>query len=235
MPVPVKVPAPERPMEGAQGSLFRGGAPSRVIPFESIAPAPGPRRPPPAAPRREPRRAAPKGPPPGQQRLDFLAPAPPPTGLPEPVTQSSLYCKEEVARVEERARAAAYDAMVVGAAYGVFAAIFGGTLHYLGIRIPYTQTALMIGAASLLLVALFYKLVACIGGVETPGIQWAGLELLHFDGRPPDRRRRLIRLLAGLLIAASGGIGLFWALGDAERLAWQDHISSTFLTRRKPR
>jgi uncharacterized RDD family membrane protein YckC len=209
-----------------------------VIPFESISQAPKPpglRRRPAPAPRREPRRAAQKGPPPGQQQLDFLAPAPPPTGIPAPVAQTSLYCKDEVARIGERARAAAYDALVVAAAYGVFLAVFLGALRLLGGAVVRSRTTLIVGVAIPLLILLFYKLVACIGGIETPGIQWAGLELLHFDGRSPERRQRLIRLFAGFLIAGSAGIGLFWALGDAERLAWQDHISSTFLTKRKPR
>ncbi len=52
-----------------------------------------------------------------------------------------------------------------------------------------------------------------------------GLRLLHFDGRPADRRQRLLRLASGCLSLLPLGVGFLWALVDEERLTFHDHIS----------
>ncbi len=57
-----------------------------------------------------------------------------------------------------------------------------------------------------------------------------GLRLLHFDGRPADRRRRLLRQASGCLSALPLGIGFLWALVDEEHLTFHDHITETFVT-----
>jgi hypothetical protein len=53
---------------------------------------------------------------------------------------------------------------------------------------------------------------------------------VDFDGREPDRDRRGMRQVAGLLSLISAGLGLVWALVDEEKLTWHDHISKTFPT-----
>jgi len=219
-------------MESDQRLLFNDRPASRVIPFESISPGlkplPVPKMPA-VAPRRQSRRIAQKGTPAGQRELDFLAPTPPPTGPPPKAeVQSFLRCDAKVAGVRPRARAAAYDGFVVACAYAVFLAVF----RLLGGTVMFSRTALVVGGASLVLILLFYKLVACIGGVDTPGARQAGLRLLHFDGRPAERRQRFVRLLAGFLSALPFGLGLLWALWDQEKLTWHDQISSTFFTTR---
>ena len=60
-------------------------------------------------------------------------------------------------------------------------------------------------------------------------MQWAKLHLLTFDGFPPDRKQRLMRL-AGSTLGLVTGLGLLWSLVDEEFLGWQDHISRTFPT-----
>jgi hypothetical protein len=52
--------------------------------------------------------------------------------------------------------------------------------------------------------------------------------VLDFDGRPPSRKQRLLRIAAGLLSVLPAGIGFLWALMDEEHLTFHDHISQTF-------
>ena len=53
--------------------------------------------------------------------------------------------------------------------------------------------------------------------------------LLTFEGFPPDRKQRLIRL-AGAALGLCTLMGLAWSLVDEEGLGWQDHMSRTFPT-----
>ena len=80
----------------------------------------------------------------------------------------------------------------------------------------------------------FYRLLWWLAGGDSPGMAWAKLRLLNFDGRPPTRSQRAQRFLGTCLSLAAGGLGLFWALGDEEKLGWNDHISKTFPTPRPP-
>ncbi len=75
-----------------------------------------------------------------------------------------------------------------------------------------------------------YRVLWCLGGGDTPGMRFAGLRLVDFDGRRPEREQRTIRLAASLLSIISAGLGLVWALVDEESLTWHDHISKTFPT-----
>jgi len=123
-------------------------------------------------------------------------------------------------------QAAATDFTVALAAWVVFLAVFllcGGT-------VVWSRAAMAIWPLSFALIFLFYKAVACIREVETPGMQSAGLRLLHFDGRPPSKGRRLLRLASSVLSALPVGTGLWWALADEEHLTIYDHMSSTFST-----
>jgi hypothetical protein len=61
-------------------------------------------------------------------------------------------------------------------------------------------------------------------------MRFAGLRLVDFDGRSPERHQRMRRQLASLLSVLSAGLGLAWALVDEENLTWHDHISKTFPT-----
>jgi uncharacterized RDD family membrane protein YckC len=78
--------------------------------------------------------------------------------------------------------------------------------------------------------ALFYRFLWGIADGDTPGMRFAGLRLVDFDGRKPAREARLLRQAAGLLSLGSLGLGLVWALVDEESLTWHDHISKTFPT-----
>lgn len=108
--------------------------------------------------------------------------------------------------------------------------VFLAILHHKAGAIPLGRPAPLILAAAFLLMFLFYKLLACILAEQTPGTKWMGLRLLHFDGRPPERRHRLLRLAAACLSVLPGCAGLLWGLADEEHLTWHDHISKTFVT-----
>jgi uncharacterized RDD family membrane protein YckC len=73
-----------------------------------------------------------------------------------------------------------------------------------------------------------YRLLWCLGNGDSPGMRFAGLRLVDFDGRAPSREQRLLRQLVTLLSTLSAGLGLVWALVDEESLTWHDHISKTF-------
>lgn len=125
-----------------------------------------------------------------------------------------------------RAMAAALDSTMILIALAAFGLVF----HFAGGQIVLnTKTApafLAVGAGLVFL----YKLLWCLGGGDTPGMNWTRLTLVNFDGQKPDRRQRLYRFASGCLSLAAGGIGLVWALVDEETLTWHDHISRTFPT-----
>jgi uncharacterized RDD family membrane protein YckC len=80
------------------------------------------------------------------------------------------------------------------------------------------------------LVYLLYEALWTVSGADTPGIRFSGLQLIDFDGREPELRQRVYRLLGSLLSLAAAGIGLIWAVADEEKLTWHDHMSNTFPT-----
>jgi uncharacterized RDD family membrane protein YckC len=211
----------EEPGEGYQPSLFREVlAGTKVVPIPTLTPlrAPGAREP------RAPRRPAGRGVrrlDDAQQRLEFHE-----SGEPDLPPNEEIVCDAPVAAPAHRILAAAVDAAMVGVALGLFLAVFwmaGGEL------VLNRRTAPLL-AGIVCLAALLYRFLWCIANGDTPGMRFAGLRLVDFDGRPPSLRRRGIRLAAALLSVVSGGLGLVWALVDEENLGWHDHISKTFPT-----
>lgn len=213
-----------------QPSLFRDAAYRDGVPGPKVVPIPmlTPSRPPtrneaalhrarPAA-QRAPRRG-----PESQQSLDFYgAPA---AALGTEV-HAVIYCDAPVALPAHRMIAAAFDMSMVLIAVGLFLGIFflsGGMLMLSKENAPF-----LISVAALL--GLFYRFLWVLGNGETPGMRFAGLRLVNFDGRPPDRDQRAFRQVSSLLSLLSAGLGLVWALVDEENLAWHDHISKTFPT-----
>ncbi len=157
-----------------------------------------------------------------QQRLDFQS-------TPTPIktqVEAVIYCDAPVALPAHRAIAAAFDAAMVLVAVALFLAIFfvsGGVIAFTKQNIPFF---IVVGVV----MALFYRLLWCLADGDTPGMRFAGLRLVDFDGRKPDREQRGMRQIAGILSFISAGLGLVWALVDEESLTWHDHISKTFPT-----
>ena len=226
-PVAAALPAVAAPQERVtyQPSLFRDAAGSpKVIPIPTLTPmrpqeretAP-PRKTAPRAPASRSRRGSDS-----QQTLDFHA------GVAQqgaPV-EAVIYCDAPVALPTHRLLAAAFDLGMVAIGLSIFLALFfvsGGALAFSKANVPF-----FVGVVVLL--TLFYRALFCLGNGDTPGMRFAGLRLVDFDGRRPDRDQRSVRQIAGLLSLLSAGLGLVWALVDEENLTWHDHISKTFPT-----
>jgi uncharacterized RDD family membrane protein YckC len=140
--------------------------------------------------------------------------------------EAVIYCDAPVALPVHRLMAAAVDGSMIAIAMALFTAIFylsGG--HIVESKQTAPLLAAVVGA-----VALFYRLLWCLADGDTPGMRFAGLRLVNFDGRRPDRDQRGVRQAAYLLSLLSAGLGLVWALVDEENLTWHDHISKTFPT-----
>jgi len=136
-----------------------------------------------------------------------------------------IYCDAPVALPAHRLVAAAVDTSMVLIGLGIFLLIFflGGDLV---INCQTSPFLIAVGAV----IALFYRSLWYFGNGDTPGMRFAGLQLVDFDGRRPDREQRGMRQVAGLLSLLAAGLGLVWALVDEENLTWHDHISKTFPT-----
>ncbi|HXG32379.1 MAG TPA: RDD family protein [Bryobacteraceae bacterium] len=197
---------------------------TKVIPFDALAGGPPASKPGPRA--RAPRRLARENVP-LQQALDFLPELPPAPRLRSGVPVS-VNCEAPVAPVEARLQAALLDLAVGVSAWAVFAAIVltgteGGA--------PRAPTAGALGAA-FGLIFLFYKLLAAFSGASC-GMRWTHLAWVDFDGRPLALPQRLGRLAAGAVSVLPAGFGLLWVLLNEERLGFHDHISKSFVTRRR--
>ena len=211
---------------GYQPSLFRDAAGPKVVPIPMLTPSRPPSRS--EVPSRKARPAAPRAPrrdPNSQQTLDFYG---------EPNNRAALgtevhaviYCDAPVALPAHRMIAAAFDMSMVLIAVGLFLGVFflsGGMLMLSQQNAPF-----LISVA--LLLGLFYRFLWVLGNGETPGMRFAGLRTVNFDGRTPDRDQRAFRQVSTVLSFLSAGLGLVWALVDEENLTWHDHISKTFPT-----
>jgi uncharacterized RDD family membrane protein YckC len=210
--------APPRLERPVQASLFgpmevKKGAPGRV------------QQRPAAAQQRRPRvdRSAQRG-------FEFVVAAEAQAGahtLPTSVA-AAVSCNARVADPSRRVLAAAIDAAIPLAGFTVFLM----TLHMVSDGLALSMKTLPFFAAAAGLIAIFYRVLCCLGNSDTIGLQWAGLQLLNFDGHRPDVNQRLRRLAGGLLSTGALTIGLLWALVDEEQLAWHDYISNTFPTSR---
>jgi uncharacterized RDD family membrane protein YckC len=213
---------PQRPIGRAyQQALFPSA--SKVIPIESYTPVePHKSR---STATRAPR--APKRPrvPEEQGTLDFLAPAPPKPRTLSTTVEAMIFCDAPVAVWLHRGVAAAIDWGMVLLGYGIFLLAYAQMDG--GFTLNKTNVMMFVGA--LLLIALAYGLTWTLAGAETFGMQCTRLKLLTFEGFPPDKKQRLIRL-AGSALGLCTVLGLAWLLVDEEGLGWQDHMSRTFPT-----
>jgi len=142
--------------------------------------------------------------------------------------EAAVYCDAVAAPAPDRVFAAVVDTVIPLFGFFLFLTVFCYAARGLIIG---TRAFTLYGVAFGLLAA-FYRLMFCFGNADTPGLRCAGLRLLNFDGRRPDRRQRFQRTVGGLVSLVSLGMGIVWSLFDEERLTWHDHMSRTFPTRR---
>jgi uncharacterized RDD family membrane protein YckC len=212
-----------RPAAAFQQALFQDGpAASKVIPIPTLTPLR------PVAREASPvRRVTPRtGPAPTRRGSDLQRPLEFHDSLDAALPADSIYCDAPVALPVHRIMAAAVDISVVLIALG----LFGVILYACGADLSFTRESAPYFVVVTVSTAMFYRLLWCFGNGDSPGMRFAGLRLVDFDGRSPDRPQRLRRQLASLLSMVSAGLGLAWALVDEENLTWHDHISKTFPT-----
>jgi uncharacterized RDD family membrane protein YckC len=140
--------------------------------------------------------------------------------------EAVIFCDAPVALAGHRLMAAAVDASMIAISVGLFLGIF----YFSGGHIAFTKTSIALFAGIIVVLGIFYRSLWSLGNGETPGMRFAGLRLVNFDGHLPGRKQRGIRQAAYLLSLLSAGVGLVWALVDEENLTWHDHISKTFPT-----
>lgn len=135
-------------------------------------------------------------------------------------------CDARVAGIPHRLLAAVADLALVAIAAGP---VTLGLFAWGGIPLTGRPAAIFCGAA-FLTVWMLYQLLWCAANLDSSGTRWMRLRLVDFNGYPPGRRQRLIRLGVMCLGTLAAGLGLAWALVDEEDLTWQDHVSQTFPT-----
>ncbi len=191
-----------------------------VIPLDMIAPPPKPKE----GGTRSPvaRQAALRMSHPDQGYLLFDAAA----AAAIPALRPTIECDAPVASIRSRCRAAALDLLIVLAGECLFAGCF---FVWVG-QPPSGRTAWLVYGIAFALILAFYRVMVYLLSDRSPGMRFAGLRLLHFHGRSPRRRQRLLREAASVLSLLPVGIGFFYALADEEHLTFHDHISGTFPT-----
>jgi uncharacterized RDD family membrane protein YckC len=209
-----------------QPSLFRdGSAGSKVIPIPTLTPLHPYHRG--TAARRQTSRAATTARP-HHRRSEFQQTL----GFPEAPAEvriqpgEAIDCDAPVAGPEHRLLSTVVDAGLILAAVVIFLVVFllsGG-------QVTFDRQAFSFLLGVTAAIALFYRALWCLANGDSPGMRVAGLRLVDFDGKRPDREQRGVRQVASLLSVLSAGLGLIWALVDEEKLTWHDHISKTFPT-----
>jgi uncharacterized RDD family membrane protein YckC len=140
--------------------------------------------------------------------------------------EETIYCDARVALPTQRTIAAAIDGGFVMLGVGFF--LVGA--YAADVDFGLLGNLVVLPAAMAAVILVLYRGLWALVNRDTPGMRFAGLRLVDFDGRTPKRDRRILRQFAGLLSLVSAGVGLAWALVDEENLTWHDHISRTFPT-----
>ena len=147
----------------------------------------------------------------------------------ERAPESDIYTDDSVAPLPARIMAGVFDALVMVGAFGLMALAYAVMTRNLGAN-PLPESALgwAIYGALALAVTVFYRSLFILAGADSPGMRWAGLRLVTFEGDAPTVRDRFLRVAWGAFSTLPLGLGLFWALLDQEQLTWHDLLSKTF-------
>ena len=130
-----------------------------------------------------------------------------------------------IAQMKMRFYAALIDALVLLSAVGVYALIFwqvGGAFSTEPLELAATG---LIGA---FFIVLYFAGCTAIASA-TPGLIWAGLEVITFEGNPPRPTDCIWRGFGYLVSMSALMLGFIWAAVDAEGLTWHDRMSRTFI------
>jgi len=143
--------------------------------------------------------------------------------------ESDIYTDEAVAPLPARIMAGFFDGLVMVGAFGLMALAYAVMTRNLGASpLPESLLGWAVYAVLALAVVLFYRSLFILAGGDSPGMRWAGLRLVTFDGDEPTVQERFLRVAWGTFSVLPLGLGLFWAVLDQERLTWHDLLSKTF-------
>jgi len=147
----------------------------------------------------------------------------------ERAPESDIYTDHAVAPLPARMMAGFFDGLVMLGAFGLMALAYAAMTRNLGASpLPESILGWAVYAILALAVVVFYRSLFILAGGDSPGMRWAGLRLVTFDGDDPSVQERFLRVLWGAFSVLPLGLGLFWALLDQERLTWHDLLSKTF-------
>lgn len=116
--------------------------------------------------------------------------------------------------------------LVLGATLAASLAAASHTSLMPSLRMVEAGSAIAFVVFALLYCTLFSVLVG-----DTPGMRYAHLRLVTFEGDRPSVARRVARLAAMLLSVAPAGLGLVWMIFDEDHLCWHDRLTRTYLRR----
>jgi uncharacterized RDD family membrane protein YckC len=166
---------------------------------------------------------------PKQGVLEFVPMAAPQARKLATSVDARIYCEHQVASVTHRLVAGLYDLAFIGMLIMAFLGLAYWGCDDLAAALSDPLAAAVMCAAAAIIGLLYQSLFLAVRG-ETPGMQFAGLRLVDFDGRPTTESQLQMRILGAFFSVLPAGLGLLWALVDEESLTWQDHISHTFPT-----
>ena len=130
-----------------------------------------------------------------------------------------------IASMRMRFYAALVDAGVLLAGAVVYALIFRWVSGGFSPSPLDMAIAVVVGSFFVLL----YSVGCTVMASATPGLMWAGLEVITFEGNPPTFSHCLWRGIGYLVSMSALLLGFIWAAVDAEGLTWHDRMSRTFI------
>ena len=131
----------------------------------------------------------------------------------------------EQASLADRLMSAMLDCGIVWACFLVAVLVF--TLS--SAQLPRGESAEVLCVLGLGALGVFYSwLFMTWGGGSTPGMRYARLALCTFSDENATRRDAQNRIVATALALLPMGLGVLWALFDAEHLGWQDRMTKTY-------
>ncbi|MBL8241800.1 MAG: RDD family protein [Bryobacterales bacterium] len=166
---------------------------------------------------------------PQQGVLEFVPMAGPQARKLATSVDARIYCEHPVATLTHRMFAALYDFGFISVLVMAFLGILYWGCDDLVTAIAEPVSAVILAAGALLIGLLYHTVFLAVRG-ETPGMRFAGLRLVDFDGRNTTEEQVYMRIMGAFFSVLPAGLGLLWALVDEESLTWQDHISHTFPT-----
>jgi uncharacterized RDD family membrane protein YckC len=166
---------------------------------------------------------------PQQGVLEFVPVAAPQARKLATSVDAQIFCEHEVASVSHRLFASLYDLGFISLLVMTFLGLLYWGCDDLASALADPVSACVLAAASVFIGLIYHSVFLAVRG-ETPGMRFAGLRLVDFDGRKTSEEQLQMRIFGAFVSVLPAGLGLLWALVDEESLTWQDHISHTFPT-----